>query len=302
MSTVSSPRSTRATSSDSCSASLRTNRSMPRTPRCSSAGAGIHTVVLTTTPPSRTRPASVANSSGSDRGEVEQYVDRLGHRCGHVGGGVVDDLVGAVLDEAAAAARAAGGDDVGVRRPWPVARRSRPRPRRHRRSGSAARAASSACSNSACHAVRPTSGNAAASASGMLVGAAARASAGTSTKSAEAPSATNGRKPMTRSPTARSSTSSPTRVDRSGDVQSEDVRQGQRHRALHEAGADVGVDAVERGRGHADPHLTGTGDWGVDVLVTQDLRSAVLVEHNCLHVRSLPRVRVCASNPKHSAT
>jgi hypothetical protein len=49
----------------SCAASLRTNRSTARTPRSSSPGAGIHTVVLTTTPPSRTNAVNAANAAGS---------------------------------------------------------------------------------------------------------------------------------------------------------------------------------------------------------------------------------------------
>src|SRR3954469_24079392 len=64
-STRSSPESTSATSRDSCSASLLTNRSMPRTPRVSSLGAGIHTVVFTSTPPERITVSSPASRAGS---------------------------------------------------------------------------------------------------------------------------------------------------------------------------------------------------------------------------------------------
>ena len=70
-------------------------------------------------------------------------------------------------------------------------------------------AVSPASSKSACHAVSPTIGSAAASGSGMLVGAGARTSAGARTYSAAAPSATIGRKPMTLSPTATFVTPSP---------------------------------------------------------------------------------------------
>ena len=68
---------------------------MPRTPRASSDGAGIHTVVLTMTPPSADEAGQRGELLGLDRGEVQQDVDRLGHRGGHLDGGVVDDLVGA---------------------------------------------------------------------------------------------------------------------------------------------------------------------------------------------------------------
>ena len=56
---------------------------------------GIHAVVLTTTPPEADEGHQRGELLRVDRREVEQDVDRLGHRCGHVGGGVVDDLVGA---------------------------------------------------------------------------------------------------------------------------------------------------------------------------------------------------------------
>ena len=78
---------------------------MPRTPRASSDGAGIHTVVLTMTPPSLTRAASARELLRGDRGQVEQHVDRLADRGGHVAGGVVDDLVGAAAVDLRAGAR-----------------------------------------------------------------------------------------------------------------------------------------------------------------------------------------------------
>src|SRR4051794_21719145 len=82
--TRSSPRSTRSTSSESWRASLRTYMSIARTPRDSSPGAGIHTVVLTTTPPGAHDSDHRLERVGGDWGEVEQHVDRLGHRRGYV--------------------------------------------------------------------------------------------------------------------------------------------------------------------------------------------------------------------------
>ena len=71
------------------------------------------------------------------------------------------------------------------------------------------------------------------------------------------------------------------------------MRQGQGHRALHETRTDVAVDAVERRRGDAHPHLPGAGDGLVDVLVAQDVGVAVLVESNCLHRWCLTLDRMC---------
>jgi hypothetical protein len=73
------------------------------------------------------------------------------------------------------------------------------------------------------------------------------------------------------------------RVDRAGDVDSRRVRQLDRDGALHETGADVAVHAVEGRRGDADPDLTGTRGGLLDVLVTQNLGTAVLVKTHCLH-------------------
>ena len=63
-------------------------------------------------------------------------------------------------------------------------------------------------------------------------------------------------------------------------------------------GPDVGVDAVERRGGDADPDLPGAGGGQLDVLDAQDLGVAVLVESHCLHGVP-PSFDRCASNPKH---
>src|SRR6266567_2463379 len=68
----------------------------------------------------------------------------------------------------------------------------------------------SACSNSACQAVRPTDGSAAASASSTVRGAAASAPAGAATYSAAAPGAVIGRNATTASPALQPLTPSPT--------------------------------------------------------------------------------------------
>ena len=121
----------------------------------------------------------------------------------------------------------------------------------------------------------------------MLVGAGARISAGATAYSAAAPSAVIGRKPMTSSPTATLVDALAERVDGAGDVDAGDVRQRHRERVLQIAAADAVVDGVERRRGDAEPHLAGTGDGLLDVLVAEDVGVAVLVETHCLHVGDL---------------
>jgi hypothetical protein len=73
------------------------------------------------------------------------------------------------------------------------------------------------------------------------------------------------------------------RFDRTGDVDAGSVRQRHRDGTLHEAPADVAVDAVERCRGDPDQNLPNAGNGLLDVLVTQDARVAILVETHCLH-------------------
>jgi hypothetical protein len=67
------------------------------------------------------------------------------------------------------------------------------------------------------------------------------------------------------------------------DVDAGGVRQPNRDRALHDTGADVALDRVERRRRHPDPDLADARDRLVHVLVAQDLGGAVLVETHCLH-------------------
>ena len=62
------------------------------------------------------------------------------------------------------------------------------------------------------------------------------------------------------------------RVDRARDVDAGGVRQSDRDGALHDAGADVALDRVERRRGHPDPDLADAGDRLVHVFVAQDRR------------------------------
>ena len=236
------PRSTRADSSASRWRRYgRTGRYRARR-ASSSDGAGIHTVVLTMTPPSRTRPASAVNCSGADGGQVEQHVDRLVDRGAHVAGGVVDDLVGSCASTLAWSA-ARRGDHVGAcglgqlhgvaahRPPAPLMRIRCPLWR-------------SACSKSACQAVRPTSGSAAASASGM--------SSGRRPGSPPAPARTRPWRRRRRRAGTRSPGHPPAGRPRHRRARRRCRRHPgrgceavQRHRALHPPGPDVGVDAVE---------------------------------------------------------
>ena len=104
---------------------------------------------------------------------------------------------------------------------------------------------------------------------------------------------------MTGSPTRSPLDTLAERVDRSGHVQSGDVRKFQGHRALHAPGPDVAVDAVKRRSRNPHPHLALAGDGVVDVLHTQNLGVAVFVKTHCLHECS--SYRRCPSNPKYIA-
>ena len=76
-------------------------------------------------------------------------------------------------------------------------------------------------------------------------------------------------------------------VDGSGDLDAGRVRQRHRERVLQVAAADATVDLVERRGGDAEADFAGTGGGLIDVLVAEDVRVAELVETNRLHLKPL---------------
>jgi hypothetical protein len=139
-----------------------------------------------------------------------------------------------------------------------------------------------ACSNSACHAVSPTAGSAAACEWDRGRRRHQHARRGDDVLRRRAVGVQR-QEAHDRVADRKAAHAVAERVDRAGDVDARDVRERDVDQVAEEAVAHRRVEEVERRGGDGDPHLAGTRDRSLDVLVAQDARVAVLVESHGLH-------------------